>query len=68
MAAQDVNESFLKNGAHYVRNAIDYYPFATYVFKEEIALQTRARRTYTTGELIELSKKEKGKPLSLRAY
>jgi hypothetical protein len=68
MATEGVNENYLENGQHLVKNMIDYYPFAMVVFKEEIELKTRKRHRYSPEELIALSKAEKGKPLEERDY
>lgn len=68
MQAKNVDEKLLPNGNYLVAHLTEYYPFANYVFKEEINLQDNHRRTYSLEELIELSKKEQGKALSERDY
>jgi hypothetical protein len=68
MAAEGVDEQLLEKGSHYVKNAIDYYPFANFIYKMEMNLKTQKKRTYSPEELIELSKKEQGKQLSSRTY
>lgn len=68
MNARGIDEELLKNGNHFVRNAIDYYPFASYIFNQEINLTTRKSKIYKPEELIKLSKGERGKSLSSRAY
>jgi hypothetical protein len=67
-AAAGVNEDFLENGQHLVNQAIDYYPFASFIYKEEIVLKSGKRYVYSPQELIEFSKAEKGKSLSQRQY
>jgi nitrate reductase cytochrome c-type subunit len=68
MAADSVDESLLENGQYLVAHAVDHYPFASFIFREEVALGTSQRRRYTPAELVELSKLEQGKPLGARAY
>ena len=68
MQAKNVDEKLLPNGNYLVAHLPEYYPFANYVFKEEIDLQTNQRRTYTLEELIQLSKEEQGKALEERDY
>ena len=63
-----MDEKLLPNGNYLVAHLPEYYPFANYVFKEEIDLQTNQRRTYTLEELIQLSKEEQGKALEERDY
>ncbi len=63
-----IDENLFKNGTHFVENIEDYYPFASYIFKEEIDLKSKKRRKYSPEELIELSKMEKGKPINERVY
>ncbi len=54
--------------AEFTRNLIDYYPMASYIFKEDIDLKTGKRRRYSLPELIHLSQSERGKPLKSRDY
>jgi hypothetical protein len=68
IAADGVDERLLENGPYIVKNTIDYYPFVNFIFKEEIDIKSKNRRIYSSEELIELSKKEQGKPLSSRDY
>jgi nitrate reductase cytochrome c-type subunit len=68
MKARDVDEKLLPNGNYLVAHLPQYYPFANYVFKEEIDPVTNQRRTYTLEELIQLSREERGKALSERDY
>ncbi len=66
--AKGVNENYLENGQKIVLEAIHHYPLANFIYKQEINLSTRTRKIYNDKELIELSKQEKGKPLSQREY
>ena len=68
MQAQNVDEALFPGGAHYVAHAVDYYPFASFIYKEEVDLRSGTRRVYSLEELIERSKAEKGKPLEMRPY
>ena len=68
IAAEGVDGALFENGQHFVSNAIDYYPFASYIFKEEIEIKSGNRREYSPRELIQLSKAEQGKALSERVY
>lgn len=68
MNAKGVNESYLKNGQYLVANAKDFYPMASYVFKEEIDLNKKTRKKYSLKELILFSIQEKKKKLSEREY
>ena len=68
MQAQNVDEALFPGGAHYVAHALDYYPFASFIYKEEVDLRSGTRRVYSLEELIERSKAEKGKPLEMRPY
>lgn len=68
MSAKNVDEKLFPKGQHYVSNAIDYYPFASFIYKEEINLETKENKVYNLNELIELSKAEKGKALEKREY
>lgn len=68
METEGINENYLENGQHLVKNIGDYYPFATVVFKEEIDLKSQKRRSYSPAELIALSKLEIGKLLENRDY
>ena len=65
---KNINESLFENGQHYVQNIEDYYPFASFLFKEEIIWPSGERKLWTLKELIELSKKEKGMPPEKRGY
>ncbi|GMT48895.1 MAG: hypothetical protein IEMM0008_0434 [bacterium] len=66
--AKGVDESLLKGGQNFVKNLIDHYPLASYIYKADIDLKSQKAKIYSMKELIELSKKEKGKPLSEREY
>ncbi len=68
MYTTGINENYLKNGQSLVKNAIDHYPMASFIFREDIDLSTKKRTKYSIEELIELSKKEKGKKLKDRDY
>jgi hypothetical protein len=68
MQAKNVDEKLLPNGNYLVAHLPEYYPFANYIFKEEIDLENNHRRTYSLDELIQLSKEEQGKALSERDY
>jgi nitrate reductase cytochrome c-type subunit len=68
MQAKDVDEKLLKNGNYLVSHLPETYPFANYIFKEEIHLDNGHRRTYSLKELIQLSKEEQGKTLTERDY
>lgn len=68
MSAHNVDEDLFSNGNHYVQNALDYYPFASVIFREEINLGNGKRKIYSPAALIELSKAEKGKGLEERVY
>jgi len=68
MMTPAIDETYLKNGQHRVNNAHQYYPFVSYIFKENVELKSGVRRQYTVDELIKLSKKEQGKKLSERIY
>lgn len=68
MKAKEVNETYLPNGTHLVSNINDYYPFASIIYREDIDLQTGARRIFSPEELIELSKLERGKASEERDY
>jgi len=67
-AADSVDEALFPDGRRYVADVLDEYPFATVVYREMLNLQTGARRVSSPLELIELSKAERGKPLSERVY
>jgi hypothetical protein len=66
--AENIDEKLFENGAEFTRNLIDYYPMASYIFKEDIDLKTGKRRRYSLPELIHLSQSERGKPLKSRDY
>lgn len=68
MGAQDIDEGLLPNGGELVKNAGEHYPFASYIYRQEIDPVSGLRRIYSLEELIELSKREKGKQLSERVY
>ncbi len=68
MKAKGIDESLLKGGQNFVKNLIDHYPLANYIYKADIDLKSQKTKVYSMEELIELSKKEKGKPLSERDY
>lgn len=68
IAAENVDEKLFANGQHYVSNAIDYYPFASFIYKATINLNSRQATVASSEELIELSKLEKGKSLDERLY
>lgn len=67
-SAPNVDEKLFPGGRKYVRETATYYPLATIVFREEIDLSTGKRRRYSLRELIELSKREREKPLTDRDY
>ena len=68
METQGVNEAYLERGTYLAQNIKDFYPFATFLFVEEIDLTTWKRRKYTPEELIDLSRKEQGRALDARIY
>jgi len=68
MQAKDVDENLLENGNYLVSHLPEYYPFANYIFKEEIDLESSRRRTYSLEELIQLSFDEQGRELTDRDY
>ena len=68
MQAHNINEKFLPGGQDLVANAIAHYPFASFIFREEIELSSGERKQFSAQKLIELSKKEKGKALENRMY
>jgi len=68
MQAKGVNETYLPDGQNMVRNATEHYPFASFIYKEELELKSSKKKIYSMEELVELSKKEKGKSLEERLY
>ncbi|KAA3609256.1 MAG: cytochrome C554 and C-prime [Calditrichaeota bacterium] len=68
MQATNVNENFLPNGQALVNNAIDHYPFASFIYREDINLKNMQNKVFSPQELIDLSKAEKGKSLADRDY
>ncbi|MCA9731493.1 cytochrome C554 and C-prime [candidate division KSB1 bacterium] len=68
MKTKGINENYLPNGQELVANAIAHYPFASYVFHEEIHLENGMKRVFGNKELIQLSKQEQGKKLEERGY
>jgi hypothetical protein len=68
MQAKNVDEKLLRNGAYLVAHLPEYYPFANFIFKEEIDLENNQRRAYSLEELIQFSKAERGKGLAERDY
>ncbi|MDH4129635.1 MAG: cytochrome c family protein [Spirochaetota bacterium] len=68
MDTKGINEKYIKDGQNLVKNADKHYPFASYVFREEVDLKTKKKKSFNLKELIELSKKEKDKKLSERVY
>ncbi len=68
MNTKGIDESLFKGGQNFVRNLIDHYPLASYIYKADIDLKSQKTKVYSMNELIELSKKEKGKSLSEREY
>lgn len=68
VAAENVDEKLFENGQHYVSNAIDYYPFASFIYKATIDLKSRQLTIASPEVLIALSKLEKGKSLDERLY
>lgn len=68
MQAKNIDEKLLPNGNYLVAHLPEYYPFANYIYKEEIDLETNHRRIYSLEELIQLSKEEQGKALEERDY
>jgi nitrate reductase cytochrome c-type subunit len=67
-SAENIDESLFENGTLYVRNLTDYYPQASVIFREDIAIDSSKRKRYELSELIKLSLSEKGKPLHQREY
>jgi nitrate reductase cytochrome c-type subunit len=67
-SATGINEKYLPNGQELVKNAIDHYPTASFVYRQDISFDGKQKKIYSMKELIELSKKEKGKPLDQRVY
>lgn len=68
MQAEGVDEALFPGGGALVAHAPDHYPFATYVYREEVDLRTGARDTLTPAALVALSKAEQGRPLDRRDY
>ncbi len=68
MKAKGIDESLLKGGQNFVKNLIDHYPLVNYIYKADIDLKSQKTKVYSMNELIELSRKEKGKSLSEREY
>jgi len=68
MAAKGIDESLLPNGADLVQEALDHYPLATWIHNEVIDIQTGRRSAASPAELVDLSTKEKGIPLSERHH
>ena len=68
MRSGPIREDYLPNGNHLVKNANEHYPFASYIYREEIDLKTGMRVVASPDELIALSKKERHKPLKDRDY
>ncbi len=68
MQAKNIDESFLPNGRELIANATEHYPFASFIFREDIDLTGGRRKLFSPEELVALSKKEKGKALSQRDY
>ncbi len=66
--AEGVDETLLANGNFLVAHVGDHYPFATYVFREVIDLETMERTRSSPEELIALSKLEQGRPFDARDY
>jgi hypothetical protein len=67
-SADNIDESLFENGSNYVRHLTDYYPQASVIFREDIAIDGSKRKRYALPELIQLSLSEKGKPLHQRDY
>ncbi len=68
MKAGPIREDYLPNGSKLVAQAHRYYPFASYIFKEDINLSTGERKVASPQQLIELSKQEQNKPMNERDY
>ena len=68
MEAKGVDETYLPDGQNLVKNAIHHYPMASFIYRQDFALDSEDKKLYSLEELIELSKAEKGKPLQDRLY
>ena len=68
MQAKQVNEKYLPEGQKLVENATEHYPFATFIFKQEMDLNAKDKKILSLEELIELSKAEQGRSLEERLY
>lgn len=66
--AQGINETYLPDGQELVKNAIDHYPFASFIYKQVVTLKNMKKRVLSPKELIELSKGEQGKAIDERVY
>ncbi|MDH5680324.1 MAG: cytochrome c family protein [Spirochaetota bacterium] len=64
----DVIEKYMDKAKYHVANIDKYYPFATFIYQEDIDPVTGGKKRLSPKELIELSKAERLKKMSDREY
>lgn len=68
MQSTEVSEVYVQGIKKQVKQLPRHYPMASYLYREEVDLDSGARRRATLSELLKLSRKEQSVPLEKRDY
>ena len=68
MQATEVSEAYVRGIKAQVKQLQRHYPMATYLYREQVELDSLTRKRAGQKELVELSKKEQQVPLAKRDY